>query len=472
MTVGLAVLGVFVTYVPITGVSVSLNTISEATGANTADLQWVSDAYIIPMAAAVLSAGVFGDLHGRRRVYSLGMVLTAVGAVIAGFSSLAGGGTIALLWAGQAVSGLAAGMLLPTTLALIAHAVPDPHQRGRYVGMWATGMVVGLAVGPLLSGMILQFAGWGWIYSPIVVLAVIAGLFAHFKLPESKHAEGRHLDWLGQACATVAIAASIFGIIEGGSRGWGSPQAVIGLAIGALAITGFVMAEIRSDATLIDLQLFRSPAFSAAGFAALVALFAMVGTMFLLSIFLGAQQHLSPLGIGLRLLFITGVAAVVNPFAARLLTTTNPLTVLGCGLALSAAATVNLTGVNETTGFWDLAWRLAVFGVSVSLMLTPVSVVAINAAPWKQAGMAAAANTALRQYGAALGPAVLGAIFVSRVRDGATEVAALHTAFVTIAILLLAAATACALAVTIAHRARGSQKVTAENGELLNPRTG
>src|SRR3954454_24116765 len=126
LTIALAVIGVFVTYVPITSVSVSLTTIRGATGAGTSDLQWVTDAYIIPMAAAILSAGVFGDLHGRRRVYVVGMGFTVVGAAVAALAGTAAG-DVALhwLWAGQAITGIGAGLLLPTTLALIAHAVPE-----------------------------------------------------------------------------------------------------------------------------------------------------------------------------------------------------------------------------------------------------------------------------------------------------------------------------------------------------------
>src|ERR1700754_5022183 len=163
LTIVLAVLGVFVTYVPITAVSDSLTTIGASTGASTADLQWVSDSYIIPMAAMILSAGVFGDLHGRRRVYLIGMALTVLGAVIAALGgTLSGMFALQLLWTGQAVTGVGAGLLLPTTLALIAHAVPDLRARARYVALWATGLVLGLAAGPLISGAILRHAGWGW----------------------------------------------------------------------------------------------------------------------------------------------------------------------------------------------------------------------------------------------------------------------------------------------------------------------
>jgi MFS family permease len=448
LTIALAVLGVFVTYVPITAVSVTLTTIRASTGASNADLQWVSDGYIIPMAAMILSAGVFGDLHGRRRVYLTGMALTVLGAVVAACGgALHGRSALHVLWAGQAVTGAGAGLLLPTTLALIAHAVPDLRARARYVARWATGLVLGLAVAPLISGAILRHAGWGWVFVPIAVLAVLAGALAARQLPESKAPEGRRLDWPGQLTATVAIAASIFGVIEGGQSGWGSYQAVAGLAMGAAALVAFLRVEARSDSPLLNLSLFRSPVFSAAGFAALIALFALVGTIFLLSIFFGAGQHLSPLGIGVRLLFINGVTALANPFVGRLLTRWPPIAMLAAGLALGSVAMLLLTGLQADTSIGAAAWRLAVLGVADAFMLSAVAVAAIHAVPHRLAGMAAAANTALRQYGGTLGPAVLGVILTSRMAGGASMAAALHTALVVNAVLLLVAALVCAASV-------------------------
>ena len=439
-------LGVFVTYLPITGVSVSLSTIGRATSASTADLQWVQDAFVIPMAAAVLSAGVFGDRHGRRRVLSLGMVLTVVGSITAGLAATAGSSAMVVLWVGQAISGLGAGLILPTTLALIAVALPDPHARGKYIGLWATGMVGGLAVGPLFSGLILLHLGWGWIFAPVAVLSVVAGVIAHLALPESKSPIARHLDWPGQISASIAIAASIFGVIEGGSRGWTSLPAVLGLGIGVIALIGFIVLERRSSSPLMDLRLFRSPSFVAAGLAALVALFSVVGTMFLLSLFLGTVQRLDPLQIGLRLLFVTGIAAVMNPVTALIMTKARPILVLTFGLLLCILGVALQTGVDGSTGFGQLAWRLAIFGISLSFMLTPVSAVAINSVPWQQAGMAAATNTVLRQFGGALGPAVLGAVFVSNLTAGETSTAALHAALIVTLVLLAVAAAACAVA--------------------------
>jgi EmrB/QacA subfamily drug resistance transporter len=458
LTIGLAVLGVFVTYVPITATSVALTTIGAATGASTADLQWISDAYIIPMAATVLSAGVLGDLHGRRRTFLAGMLLTVLGAVVAGAAGLASGSTaVHSLWLGQAVSGLGAGLLLPTTLALIGHAVPDPRRRGRFIGLWATGLMLGLALGPILSGTILEATtAWGWIFAPSAVLALAAGGVALLLLPESKAPEGRRPDWAGQASATITIASSIYATISGGQHGWSATGTWVGYAVAVLALIGFVAIELTTDVPLMDLRLFRSSDFTAAGVSALVALFSVVGAMFLLSLFLGYVQHLSALEIGARLVFVTGVGALVNPILGALLHRLRPLIVLAGGLALSAAGVVALTGIDAGTGYADLAWRLAIFGVGLAITMTTVSTAAINAAPWHQAGMAAATNTALRQYGGALGPALLGVVFSDRLAAGATPTEAVHTALVVNAVLLGVAALLClAAGVVDGTRERG-----------------
>lgn len=443
----LAVLGVFVTYVPITAVAVSLTEIGRATGAGTSDLQWIQDAYVIPMAAAVLSAGAFGDLYGRRLVYLLGMTLTIAGAATAGAAGLlSGADAVHLLWGGQAVAGLGAGLLLPTTLAVVAHVARDGRERGRNIGLWASGLMSGLAVGPLVSGLVLQQLGWGWIFVPTAALSVIAVALAFRYLPDSRAARGEHVDWPGQVMATIAIVGSIFGIIEGGEKGWSSAEALLGLSIGALALLIFLVVESRSSSPLVALRLFRSPEFSAAGFAAMVALFSVVGAMFLLSLFLGFSQHLSPLEIGVRMLFVTGVGTLVNPFVGHLTGRVAPATLLPVGLGLAGVGIFCLAQIDETTGLGDLAWRLAVFGVALAVTLTSVSGAAIGAVPWQLAGMAAATNTALRQYGGALGPAILGAVYQARVRDGATATEAFHDALLLNAGLLAVATVACLVA--------------------------
>ncbi|MET0872541.1 MAG: MFS transporter [Paeniglutamicibacter terrestris] len=445
-TIALAVLGIFVAYFPVNAVSGSLSTIASATGAGITQVQWISAAYVIPMAAAVLSAGVFGDRYGRRRVFSIGATLTVLGAGIAALSSLFGDGALPVLLTGQVFAGLGGGILLPTTLALIAVAVPDPRQRGRYIALWATGTGASLALGPIASGLILKFVGWGWIFVPTLVLAAIAAVIAHVKLPESRSPERRSLDVPGQIIASIAIIALTVGVIEGGARGWTSASALIGLVVAVIAVVAFITVEHRTAAPLMDLQLFKISSFSAANFGAFMALFSIVGVVFLISLYLGATQQLSALEIGVRIIFVPGISALVNPIIGCVLAHTRPIYMLSAGLLVGAIGTLAISGIHANTGYVDLIWRLAIFGVANAMMLTAASVSAINAVPVSFAGMAAATNTALRQLGAALAPAVLGTIYAGAMaHDGGSATAGVNTAMLTTTGLLLLSSLACAV---------------------------
>lgn len=445
-TVRIAAAGVFVAHLPLNAVSTSLATIAASTGADSTQLQWVTDAYIVPMAAAVLSAGVFGDIYGRRRVFTLGLVLAAMGGTIAAMSGLAGGLTLAALWAGQAIAGLGGGLLLPTTLALITNIVPDPRQRGRYIATWATGTVAALAVGPLVSGSILSFADWGWVFAPAALLAVALGIVGLRRLPESSAPEGRRLDWPGQITAVITILGFIFGAIEGGDQGWGSPPALMGFGVGVAALAAFIWVELRTTAPLIELRMFQIPAFSAATFAAAAVLFSIVGVMFLTSLFLGTVQQLSPIEIAIRIVFVAGVAALINPLVGRMMVRVPAMGVLLIGLALGVTGVLFISQISDDTVFIDLIWRLAIFGVANALMLTSLTTVAVNSVPNPQAGMASATSTALRQFGGTLGPAIIGSIYISTVRDGQAPAAAFSIAMVSTAAVLAAAFLACAAA--------------------------
>jgi EmrB/QacA subfamily drug resistance transporter len=441
LTVALSVLAVFVVYLPITAVSVALVRIGADTGASTSGLQWVSDAYIIPMTALILSAGVFGDIHGRKRVYLIGMAMTALGATVAALAGLlSGSNALHALWAGQAIMGAGGGMLLPTTLALIAHAVPDFKERSRFIALWATGLVLGLALGPLLSGAILEGLGWGWIFVPVALAAVGATIAAARTLPESSSPEGRHLDWPGQFTATIAIVASIFGVIEGGSAGWTSPQALIGLILGGIAFAAFVAVELRVPSPAMRLSLFRSPTFAATSAAAPAALFALVGAIFVLSLFFGRVQGLSPLEIGVRLLFLNGVTVLVNPLVGRLMTRVRPMVVLTAGMVVIAVMLVVLSGLDASTGLGTIAWQLAILGAADALVLSAIPLAAITSVPHELAGMASTTNTVLRQYGGALGPAVLGVI----VAGGSSFTDGMHTALIASAVVVAVVAAGCA----------------------------
>ncbi|WNV88238.1 hypothetical protein [Umezawaea sp. Da 62-37] len=238
--------------------------------------------------------------------------------------------------------------------------------------------------------------------------------------------------------------ALVYGVISGGVSGWGSAEALIGLGLGVVALIGFVVVEQRSAAPLLRPALFASRGFSAAGLAAMVVLFTIVGVVFVLSLFF-AHQHVSSLGIAVRLACLFGGNAVASLTAARLQAVFGARVVLMAGLVVAPAGLVSLLGTTDTTGLGGFSWRLLITGAGCGLVIATSTAVAVQSVPGEFAGMAGAANNAVRQLGGALGAAVVGVLFAARLRAGAGYSDAVHTCAIALAALLLVTAAATAV---------------------------
>ncbi|MFE9449981.1 MFS transporter [Streptomyces sp. NPDC006739] len=405
----MACLGVFVAYLPVTTVSVSLPAIQRALHASTSQLAWVSSAFVLPMAALILTAGVFGDVHGRKKVYLAGLGLAGLGAAIALAAH-----SVEVLWAGQAVAGLGAAALLPSTLALISHVVPDPRKRGTFVGLWAASLMAALALGPMIAGVILDHTAWRWIYLPTVPVALLTLAVAAPLVTDSRAPGERRLDWPGQITAAVTITALVYGVIEGGAASFSEGRVIAALALAAVCAVVFVLAERRSADPMLDLSLFRSPAFSATTLIAMITFLGLIGFFFVLSLYFGMVQRLDTLHAGYRMLVVSAVCLVVGALAGRVMHRIPPRVMITTGLLATAGALFSLTVIDAGTPFGPLAWRLALLGTGLGLVVTPMTATAVAAVPHHLAGMASAGNNAFRQVGGALGPAVLGTLLTSR----------------------------------------------------------
>ncbi|TXS49782.1 MFS transporter [Streptomyces sp. OR43] len=408
----MACLGVFVAYLPVTTVAVSLPAIQAALDASTAQLSWVQDAFVLPMAAFILTAGVVGDVHGRKKVFQAGLLFSAAGAAVALSAP-----SIEVLWAGQALAGLGAAALLPTTLALISHAVPDHRERGKFIGLWATSLLLALAIGPLIAGLVLEHADWRWIYLLVIPVSLVATVFAARLLTDSRAPHGRRLDWPGQITAAVAITALVYGVIEGGAGSFTDAQVLVALFIAVAGAAAFVGAERRSDSPMLDLALFRSPAFTATTLVAMITFLGLIGFFFLLSLYFGLVQQLDTLQAAWRLFVVTAASIVVGGPVSRLMHRVPARTLITAGLLVVSGALLSMTTLDADTSFASIAWRLALLGIGMGGILTPMTATAVASVPQHLAGMAAAGNNAFRQIGGALGPAVLGALLTSRALD-------------------------------------------------------
>lgn len=401
----MACLGVFVGYFPVTAVSVSLPVMQQALDASTADLSWVSDAFVLPVAALILTAGVFGDVHGRKKVYQAGLAFCALGAAVALSAQ-----SIAQVWIGQALLGVGAAALLPMTLALISHAVPDPRERGKYIGLWTTSMMGALAVGPLIAGVIIEHAAWRWIYLLPIPLSLGTMVAAAFVLTESRSPARRALDWPGQITAALTVVALVYGVIEGGAGSFADLHVIVALVAAACSGAAFVMCERRSQSPMLDLSLFRSAAFTGSALVVMISFLGLIGFFFVLSLYLGTVQQLSTLEAGLRMLMTTALPMILGTVVGRLMRYLSPRALIAGGLTVTAVALFALMNVGTDTSFGSLAWRLALLGLGLGLAFPCITATAVSSVPHHQAAMAAAGNNAFRQVGGALGPAILGAL--------------------------------------------------------------
>ncbi|MEV6162136.1 MFS transporter [Streptomyces sp. NPDC052052] len=410
--VALACAGVFVAYLPVTTVAVSLPVIQRALNASTAQLSWVQDAFVLPVAALILTAGVFGVVHGAKKVYQAGLALCAVGAAVSLTAQ-----SIEMLWAGQALSGVGAAALLPVTLALISRAAPDPRERGKYIGLWTTCMMAAMVVGPLLAGALVEHTSWRWIFLLPVPVSLVTMAVAWRSLPEFRGFGGRRLDWPGQITAAVAITALVYGVIEGGADSFAAPGTVIALVVAVVSGALFVVVERRSEEPMLDLSLFRNSTFAASTLVAMVSFLGLIGFFFVLSLYLGMVQQLDTWQAGVRLVLVNVVSMIMGVVMGPLMRRWSPRVLITAGMLISAAALLSLTTLGVSTSFMSLAWRLALLGLGLGLAFPCITSAAVSAVPGPQAGMAAAGNNAFRQVGGSLGPAVLGTLLAMKAVD-------------------------------------------------------
>ncbi|MFI6587096.1 MFS transporter [Embleya sp. NPDC050493] len=416
LTVVLACLGVFASYVPIGGVAVSLPTIQRGLDASTSDLQWISDIFILPMAALILTFGLIGDLYGRKKAFLAGLLLLAAGAA----TNLTAH-SVAQVWVGQALSGAGGAALLTSSLALISHAYPDFRARAKAISAWAASLGLGMSLGPLLSGTILEQASWRWIFAPIVVVCLVGAVVAAILLEDSRSPHGRAIDVPGQIAAIIAITGLIYGVIEGGTTGWTDGPVLAAFALAILGLAAFIVIEHRSATPMLSLKLFSSRSFTGAGVVTMITMFGLVGIVFSLSLFFGNVQHLSALDIAYRFLLINGLTVVIGPIVGRLMGRIPSGALLTFGLVVTGIGMLTLNTLEPDTGFAAMAGPLVVIGVGFAFVMTPITSVAVSSVPHHLAGMASAGNNTLRQLGGALGPAVLGVVLTNRIAAALPE---------------------------------------------------
>ncbi|QIS10084.1 MFS transporter [Nocardia arthritidis] len=418
-------MSVFVGNLGNTVLNVALPAMQQGLHTTLAGLQWTVDGYLVVLAALLTLAGSMGDRLGWRRVFQLGLAVFTLGSLLC---SLAPG--LGWLIAFRVVQAIGGCMLNPVAMSIITNTFTEPKERARAIGVWGSIMGVSMALGPLVGGVLVQWAGWRSIFLLNVPIGVVTLYLTARFVPESRAPQPRRVDGLGQILVIAAMALSTYAIIEVPTTGWAAPR-TLGCAVLALAaIAALIGHEHRTVEPLIDLRAFHSVSFSGASVMAVCAYFVVGGYLFLSTVYLQNARGLSALMTGVYLLPMAVANIAVSPLSGRLTASFGArLPLLLAGSAITLAGLL-FAGFDAQRGDVLLFIAYILLGVGVGLVNTPLTNSAMAGMPAERAGVAAAIIGTSRQFGQALGVAVLGAVLtVGLHRPGAGYLEAVRSPY-------------------------------------------
>jgi EmrB/QacA subfamily drug resistance transporter len=401
-----------------TVLNVALPTIQRTFNASASDLQWMVDAYVLIFAGLLLTMGALGDRFGRARALQAGLLIFAVSSATAPFAT-----SIGYLIAVRVAMGIGGALIMPSTLSIIANVFPR-EERGKAITVWAGVSGVGIGLGPLVGGLLIQNFEWSSIFLLNVPIALIALLLGLVLVPESRDPSGARLDIPGAALSIGAVVALVYGIIEAPSHGW--TDGLILASFGAALVLGvaFAWRETHTSVPMLDLALFRSRRFTAGAGAIALTFFAMFGMIFGLTQYLQFVLGKSALEAGGLMVAL----AVGMPIGARISLKavehfgTNKT--MAAGLVLVAVLLLTLTRWTPTMDALIVSGTLFLFAIAMANVMAPGTGSVMGAVPEAKAGVGSAMNDLLRQLGGALGVAVIGSVINTAYRDRMTDAVA------------------------------------------------
>jgi EmrB/QacA subfamily drug resistance transporter len=405
LALGVLCLSLLVIVVDNTIVNVALPTLARDLDADVSTLQWVVDAYTLTFAALLLLAGALGDRLGRRRTLLGGL---AVFGLASGGAAYAGGADG--LVAARAVMGAGAAFIMPATLSLLVSVFADARERTVAIGIWAATAGLGVALGPVLGGVLLDHFWWGSIFLVNVPLAAIALVAGRRLIPESRDPVARRVDWTGAALSGAGLVALVWAVIEAPSQGWTSVPVLGAGAFAAVALGAFVAWQRHVAEPLLDVRLFKDPHFTAASATIMVLFFALFGFLFLSTQYLQLVLGYGPSAAGVRVLPYAAAMLVSALGSAPLAARFGTKGVATTGMALFATGLAVAATISLDTGYGRLAIALVLLGAGMGLAGAPATESIMSALPPARANIGAAVNDTTRELGGALGVAIVGSI--------------------------------------------------------------
>jgi EmrB/QacA subfamily drug resistance transporter len=401
-------LSLFIVGLDITAVNVALPVIRQDLDAGISGLQWTVSSFTVVMASLLMFSGSMADRLGRRRTFVTGLSVFSLASVMCALAP-----TVELLVAARVLQAVGGSMMNPVAMSIITNTFTDPRERAQAVGVWGAVFGISMALGPIVGGALASTIGWRSIFLINIPVGLAAIVLTLRFIPESRAPRPRRFDPIGQLLMVVLLAAVTYGIIEAPARGWSSAGILAAFFASALALGALLLYEPRREDPLVDLRFFRSIPFSSSIVIAVAAFAAFGGFLFLNTLYLQEVLGLSPVEAGLATVPMAVMTVVVSPLSGRMVGRRGPRLPLVISGISSVTACVMLTGIGPGT---PLAWLIAayvIFGVGFGFVNAPITNAAVSGMPRAQAGVASAIATTSRQFGQALGVAIVGAIVTS-----------------------------------------------------------
>ena len=456
-TLAIVSIALFMTTLDNLVVTTALPSIRVDLGASVESLEWTVNAYTLSFAVLLLTGAALGDRFGRRRMFTIGLAVFTASSAAAALAP-----SIDALVAARALQGFGAAMVLPLTLTLLSEAV-EPTRRGIALGIWAGVSGLGVALGPVVGGAVVDGISWAWIFWLNVPVGLLLIPLAFTRLTES-HGPDRRLDLPGLALAGGGLTGLVYGIVRGQALGWTSAQIILPIAAGALLLVAFVAHERRSAAPMLPPRFFGVRAFAATNGASFAMFFGVFGSIFLLAQFFQTAQGYSPLEAGLRTLPWTGMPMIVAPIAGLLSDRIGSRPLMAAGLALQSVAIFWLAAVSEpTVAYSALLIPFVLGGTGMALVFAPSANTVLSSVRPEEAGKASGATNAIRELGGVLGVAVIASVFAAHGSYASPQAFTDGmTAAIPVGGVVLALGAVCALAVPGLQRTRGGAGAVAE----------
>ena len=398
--------------------NVGLPSIREELGASSSQLQWIVDSYVLVFAGLLLAAGSLGDRFGRRRALASGLVVFGLGSVLASLSTDA-----TMLIASRALMGLGAAAIMPTTLSILTNIFPS-NERPKAIAIWAAVSGLGVAIGPISGGFLLEHFDSSSIFliNLPVVAACLIGAFA--LVPDSRDPDSPKLDLPGTGLSIAGLSAVIWALIEAPEHGWSSPIILAASAAGAAIIAAFIAWERRTDHPMLDVSVFRNLRFSAASISIACVFFALMGVMYVLTMYMQSVLAYSPLQAGVKMLPIAIGMVLASKLAIGLTRRLGTKFSVTLGLGTVAGALMMIATFDTDTTGLQIALALGALGLGMGFAMSPATEAIMGALPRAKAGIGSAMNDVVREVGGMLGIAVLGSILSSGYGSGMDDATA------------------------------------------------